>query len=424
MTSARDPAPLNSSPPQVWLRVIGGLFRLAIPLAALSVGIVAYNWLSIESEEKKSDPALKQLLRTSVKELSVTDYPVVVKTNGIVQSHNEVTLSVEVSGRVIRINPMFEVGSYFKSGELLVELDATDYQNGLAVAKAQALSATSALDLATQTHDRMRQLIRTNNVSEAELNEAAAQRKQAAAQLDAAQAAVERATNDLERTKVTAPFDGRVRQKAVGLGQLVAPGTPLGVAFAIDFAEVRLPIGARESQFLELPEHVGDAAVDVVLQDAVNPDSELQWRGKIVRTEGALDVDSLELFVIARIDDPFGLRSGQPPLRIGQPVTGLIAGKVLEQVIAIPRSAVRQLDQVYLVDPSHLTVTAKSLDSIWSDEEHVIVRQTNIPDNTLLSTTQLVYVPNGAKVEIIPEPELASLSVSTNVDGKSTSAAN
>jgi RND family efflux transporter MFP subunit len=424
MTSARDPAPLISSPSPIWLRVIGGLFRLALPLAALSIGLVAYSRLSIESEEKKNEPALKQLLRTSVKELSVTDYPVVVKTNGIVQSHNEVTLSVEVSGRIIRINPLFEVGSYFKSGELLVELDATDYENALAVAKAQALSATSALDLAAQTHDRMRQLIRTNNVSEAELNEAAAQRKQAAAQLDAAQAAVERATKDLERTKVLAPFDGRVRQKVVGLGQLVAPGTPLGIAFAVDFAEVRLPIGARESQFLELPEHVGDAAVDVVLQDAVNPDSELQWQGKIVRTEGALDVDSLELFVIARIDDPFGLRSGQPPLRIGQPVTGLIAGKVLEQVIAIPRSAVRQLDQVYLVDPSQLTVTAKSIDSIWSDEEHVIVRHTNIPDNSLLSTTQLVYVPNGAKVEIIQNPNSPRLSVSTNVDGQSTSAAN
>lgn len=406
------------------MRVIGGFVRLALPLAALSVGIVAYLKLSVESEDKKSEPAVKQMLRTSVKELSVTDYPVVVKTSGIIQSHNEVTLSVEVSGKIVRINPLFEVGSYFKSGDLLVELDATDYQNALAVAKAQALSATSALDLATQTHDRMRQLIRTNNVSEAELNEAAAQRKQAGAQLDAAQAAVERASSDLERTKVLAPFDGRVRQKSVGLGQLVAPGTPLGIAFAVDFAEVRLPIAARESQFLDLPEHVGDAAIDVVLQDAVNTDSKLQWRGKIVRTEGALDVDSLELYVIARIDDPFGLRSGQPPLRIGQPVTGLIAGKVLEQVIAIPRSAVRQLDQVYLIDPSHMTVSAKSIDSIWSDEEHVVVRQSNIPVNSLLSTTQLVYVPNGAKVEVIPDPELTSLSVSTIVEGKSTSVAN
>lgn len=256
---------------------------------------MAYLRLSVESEDKKSEPAEKQLLGTSVKELSVTDYPVVVKTSGIIQSHNEVTLSVEVSGRIVGINPLFEVGSYFKSGDLLVELEATDCKNALAIAKAQALSATSALDLAMQTHDRMRQLIRTNNVSEAELNEAAAQRKQAAAQLDAAQAAVERATSDLERTRVLAPVDGRVRQKSVGLGQLVAPGTPLGIAFAVDFAEVRLPIGAGEAQFLDLPEHVGDAAIDVVLQDAVNPDSELQRHGKIVRTEGALDVDSLEL---------------------------------------------------------------------------------------------------------------------------------
>ncbi len=424
MISASDAASPTSPPRSMWLRVIGGLFRLALPLAALSIGIWAYMRLSVESEDTKNEPAEKQLLRTSVKEMSVTDYPVVVKTSGIVQSHNEVTLSVEVSGKIVRINPLFEVGSYFSSGDLLVELDATDYENALAVAKAQTLSATSALDLATQTHDRMLQLVRTNNVSEAELNAAAAQRKQAAAQLDAAQATVERAMNDLERTKVRAPFDGRVRQKTVGLGQLVAPGTPLGIAFAVDFAEVRLPIAASESQFLDLPEHVGDAAIDVILRDAINPSSNLQWHGKIVRTEGALDVDSLELFVIARIDDPFGLRSGQPPLRIGQPVTGLIAGKVLEQVIAVPRLAVRQLDQVYLIDPSHMTVAAKSLDSIWSDEDYIVVRPTCIPDNSLLSTTQLVYVPNGAQVEIIPDPELTSLSVSTNVEGQSTSVAN
>ncbi len=424
MTQARDDEPLLSTHLSTWLRVCGGLFRIGLPVVALSLGFVAYSKLSVEPAEEKKEPVDKQVLRTSVMELSVTDYPVIVKTNGIVQAHNEVMLSSQVSGQIVHINPLFEVGSYFTAGDVLIELDAADYRNAVAVARAQALSAASAFDLATQTRDRMRQLIRTNNVSEVELNEAAAQHKQAAAQLNVAEATVERATSDLERTQIRAPFDGRVRQKSVGLGQLVGPGTSLGVAFAIDFAEVRLPIGTRELQFLDLPEHVGDANVDVVLHDGVNPNSERQWHGKIVRTEGALDVNSLELYVIARVDDPFGLRNGQAPLRIGQPVTGLIAGKVLEQVVAIPRSAVRQLDQVYVVDQSQMTLSAKSIDAIWSDQQHVIVRQSNIPDNTLLSTTQLVYAPTGAKVEIIPEPDLTTLSVSTNVDGKSETAAN
>jgi RND family efflux transporter MFP subunit len=401
-----------------------GLTRITLPLAVLAVGIVAFAKLSVEAEEDKGEPVEKQLLRTNVMELTVTDYPVVVTTNGIVQPHNEVILSAQVSGQIQHIHPGFEVGAYFAAGDVLIELDATDYHNAVAVAQAQQLSATSALELATQTEQRIRQLYHTNNVSESELNEAAAQLKQATAQLDAARAAEKRAESDLERTQIRAPFAGRLRQKAVGLGQLVGPGTSLGVAFAIDFAEVRLPIAARELPFLELPEHVGDPAVDVVLYDSVNSSSGQRWLGKIVRTEGTLDANSLELFVIARVDDPFGLHSGQAPLRIGQPVTGQITGKVLEQVVAIPRSAVRQLDQVYLVDPQQLTVRAKSIDTLWSDQQHVIVRRSSIPDNTWLSTTQLVYVPDGAKVEILSEPELTAMSVSTKATGASPSTAN
>jgi RND family efflux transporter MFP subunit len=425
MTQARDDARLNSVVVRsTWTRMLAGTFRIALPVATLATGIIAFSRLSVEAEHEPAEPADQQILRTSVMELAVTDYPVLVTTHGIVQPHNEVNLSAQVPGQIQRIHPGFEVGAYFAAGDILIELDATDYRNAVAVAQAQLLSATSAFELATQTDQRMRQLFRTNNVSETELNEAAAQLKQSTAQLDAARAALSRAESDLDRTQIRAPFAGRLRQKLVGLGQLVGPGTSLGVAFAVDFAEVRLPIAARELHYLDLPEHAGDPAVDVVLHDSVNPSSGERWSGKIVRTEGTLDANSLELFVIARVDDPFGLNSGQAPLRIGQPVTGQIAGKVLEQVVAIPRSAVRQLDQVYLVDPTRLTLSTKSIESLWSDQQHVIVRRESIPDNTLLSTTQLVYVPDGAKVEIIPEPELTAISVSIKGEGSNQTAAN
>ena len=122
----------------------------------------------------------------------------------------------------------------------------------------------------------------------------------------------------------------------------MGPGTALGVVFAVDFAEIRLPIDARKRQYLDLPELPGDSPVLVELRDAISEASETVWKAKIIRTEGALDEDSLELFAIARVDDPFGRKSGHPPLRIGQPVVGSIAGKVLDQVVALPRGAVRQ----------------------------------------------------------------------------------
>jgi RND family efflux transporter MFP subunit len=333
-------------------------------------------------------------------------------------------LNAEVSGQIINISPAFEAGSYFSKGDVLVELDARDYKTTVAVTEARLLGAWSALKLATQNLERSTTLFRSNYGSEAAVNQAIANHEQASAELDAAAAQVEQAKRDLERTKIQAPFDGRVRQKSVGLGQSVGPGTTLGVVFAIDFAEVRLPIKARELPYLDLPELPDDSPVEVELRDAISNTSETVWKAMIVRTEGALDEDSLELIAIARVDDPFGRKSGHPPLRIGQPVIGSIAGRVLDNVVAFPRGAVRQLDQVFFVDKTELTLFSKTIVPIWSDEEYVIVRDPLIADGALLSTTSLVYAPNGAKVEIIPDIEITNATAITNTTNKAEPVAN
>ncbi len=389
----------------------GMLLRVALPVGVLAAGLYAYQLLSVPVEKDPEPPPEKRLIRTRVIELRAQDYPIVINKNGIVQAHNQVILSAEVIGRVIRVSPSFEVGSYFSAGEVLVELDDRDYKNALALAQAQYEGAKAALQLASLNFQRQTKLVQRDAASQAELNQAVATRDQADSDLDAAQTQVEQAKRDLSRTKIVAPFDGRVRQKEVGLGQSVGPGTPLGIVFAVDFAEVRLPIAGRELQYLDLPEHAGDPPVEVELRNAINPASETVWKGKIVRTEGALDENSLELFAIARIDDPFGLKSGDPPLRIGQPVVGAIAGKVLEHVIAIPRASVRQLDRVYLVDQNELILNSKTIVPVWSDEQHLIVRDPQITDGTLLSTTSIVFAPDGAQVEIIPEIEDATATV-------------
>lgn len=94
----------------------------------------------------------------------------------------------------------------------------------------------------------------------------------------------------------------------------------------------------------------------------------------IIRTEGALDEATLALFAVARVEDPFGRQSGQPPLRVGQPVTGTIRGRTLNQVVVLPRGAVRELDRIFLVDPAEFTLSSRSVVPVWSDERHVIVR--------------------------------------------------
>ena len=400
-------------------RILGVLLRIALPVVCLVAGAYAFQHLSVAVEKEKEPPAEKKLIRTRVAELLSQDYPIIIKKNGIVQSHNQVTLSAEVIGKVLHVSPSFEVGSYFKAGEVLVELDARDYKTSLAMAEAQRDGATAALELAQLNYEQQSRLVARNAAPQADLNQALAARAQAESSLDSAKSQFDQAKRDLERTKILAPFDGRVRLKDIGLGQSVGTGTPLGTIFAVDFAEVRLPIAGPELQYVDLPEHAGDLPVSVELRDAINPESKTVWNARIVRTEGALDENSLELYAIARIDDPFGLKSGDPPLRIGQPVNGSIVGKVLEDVVAIPRTSIRQMDQVYLVDKTELTLSAKTIAPIWSDAQYVLIRDPKIPDGTLVSTTRIVYAPDGAKVEIIPEVDSATATVSTRMDSES-----
>ncbi len=386
-------------------RFISAIIRVLIPVGIIAAGGYAFTLLSVEPEETKSAPAAMQVIRTKVTRLHVGEYCVVVTTNGVVQPHNQVTLSAEVSGEITVLNPQFEVGSYFSEGDVLIEVDDRDYQTALTVAEAGWRLAESALNLAETSHERMLKLSLGNSASKSELDQAVAALAQAQAEVDIATSQIEQAERDLQRTKIVAPFDGRVQQTVVGIGQLVSPGTALGDVFAVDYAEVRLPIAGRELQFLDLPEMADDLPVNVELRDAIDSSSDIVWNAKIVRTEGVLDKDSLELFAIARIDDPFGLHANHPVLRIGQPVVAAIAGEVLKDVVVMPRGAVRQLDQVYLVDEAEMTLMSLSIQPIWSDEDFVIVSDPSLSDGVLLATTQLVYAPEGGKVEIIPDAE-------------------
>lgn len=401
------------------MKVLGILLRIALPIICLIGGAYAYQRLSVEVETEPEPPAEEQLIRTRVAELRTQDYPIIIQKNGFVQSHNQVALSAEVTGKVVHISPSFEAGSYFGLGDVLVELDPRDYQTALTMAEAQRDGAKAALELAQLNYEQQTRLVERNAAPQADLNQALAARAQAEATLDSAKSQVDQAKRDLERTKILAPFDGRVRVKDIGLGQSVGPGTPLGTIFAVDFAEVRLPIAGPELQYLDLPEHAGDPPVSVELRDGINPKSEAVWQAQIVRTEGVLDENSLELYAIARVDDPFGLKSNVPPLRIGQPVVGSISGKLLEDVVAIPRTSIRQMDQVYLIDKTELTLSAKTIVPIWSDAEYVLINDPTIPDGALVSTTRIVYAPDGAKVELIPEVDSATATVSTNVETES-----
>ncbi len=121
---------------------------------------------------------------------------------------------------------------------------------------------------------------------------------EAKANVDAAIAQHDQALTDLERTKIRAPYSGRILEQLVDVGQFVNTGTNMARIFAVDFAEIRLPLTNQQSGFIDLPEDYRDSpsvsAADGRELPRRDPDkatghTNLQLEGKIVRTEGAID---------------------------------------------------------------------------------------------------------------------------------------
>lgn len=381
------------------------LLRLGLPFVIILVGWAGYLFLSIEDEKPKKEEADKRTIKTRATDIVRTNYPVSVKTHGFIRPHNEVTLTTEVAGRIIDVAPAFETGNFFDEGDILLSLDSSDYEAAAISAKAQLARAEAQYALERTRSDQAKLNWEDLGYRE-EPNELVLrlpQVRETKAAVDAAKAQLERAERNLERTKIRAPFAGRVRQRNVGLGQSVGTNTPLGTIFAVDYAEVRLPVSGRQLRFLRLPESTADPALPVTLSDALNEHMNHNWKAKIVRTEGILDPNSLELFAIARVDDPFGLNSESPPLRIGQPVTGYIQGQTLTNVIALPRSSVRQLDQIYLIERETLSLERRSIEALWEDQENVFVEDIHDADRFLVSTTHIIYAAEDATVELIPD---------------------
>jgi len=391
--------------------------RLLFPAILLGFGYLGFIHLSAKKEPAAKVKRERRIIETEALLLERTDFRVTLSSEGVVQSHNETGLTPRVNGRIIKIAPEFESGSFFEKDAVLLELDPSDFE--AAVSSAEARLARAEASLAQESARAEQALLDWKDLGytedPTELVLRKPQLKEANANVKAAIADLSDARSNLQRTKVIAPYAGRVKTRLVGLGQSVSSGTTLGEIFSTDFAEIRLSLSARELNHIELPNNPGDAPVPVTFTDALSDFTPQTWQGSIVRTEGTLDEKSRKLFVIARVDDPFGLKTKtSSPLRIGQPVRAVLKGGIIPDVFIIPRSSLRSPNEITLIHPEEFTLLRQRIAPIWRDEENLIVQE-DITEGWHLVTTRLSSVPDGAKVKII-DPEEAALQTAASPD--------
>jgi RND family efflux transporter MFP subunit len=378
--------------------------KTVLPIAVILLGSAASVGLVVGrgSVETRAPASNAPLVRVQVAVPETVRLQI--ETQGTVAPRTESDLVAEVSGRITWVSASLTSGGFLEQGEALVRIDATDYEVAVERAHAALVRTESESQLARGQLDRRRQLADKGVASNAALDDAANFDRVAEAGLRDARASLRQAEHDLSRTEVLSPFAGRVRGKHVGVGQFVTRGATIARVYAVDYAEVRLPIPDADAAFLRLPvdyrhESSATSGPRVELR-ARFAGTSYTWQGRIVRTEGELDPKTHMIHAVVRVTNPYGRGDNpdQPPLAIGLFVNALIDGIEVEDVVALPRSALRGGDKMVVVDETG-RLRSRRVDVLRRDRNRVWVRS-GIEAGERVCTTTLAVMVDGMRVEV------------------------
>lgn len=359
-----------------------------IPLAIIVVFSFGAMTLMATAPELVPTSTKPVPVTVRIREVKPEVVQLVVHSQGSVMPSTESQLIPEVSGRITWMSPKLVAGGFFNEGEILARVDKTDYRNIKDRAQATLARAEAEQQHARFEYKRLVSLAERKLTSRSMLENSLRARRVADATLQDARVNYEQAQQNLQRTQITAPFTGLVRTEHVDIGQFISRGSVIATLYASDLVEVRLPIADRQLAFLNLPPTLrGELPEELQPNVTLRTEyagQQLVWHGKIVRTEAEIDISSRMVHLVARVPNT----SSATPLSVGLFVEAEIEGRLAENIVVLPRSALRNNSQVLIVDAED-KLRFRPIEQLRLYQDNVLVKGgLNAGDRVCLSPLQ------------------------------------
>jgi RND family efflux transporter MFP subunit len=382
------------------------LLKIIAPLVVLVVGVAAAYLLasSRRAPDRVERPALGPLVEVVPTE--ATSVPVIVTGHGEVVPRVAVDVVPQVTGQVVEIHPKLVAGGFFSAGEILVRIDPRDYE--LAVERAQAAVARSLVSLqreqaeAEVARDEWNELHPGEEAPGLVIREP--QIRQAEAELAAAEADLAVAILNLERTRISVPFDGVVVSESVDVGQFVGGTSRLARVYGTDVVEVRVPLKNSELAWFDIPSRAGGGSTEAEI--SASSGGELStWMGRVTRMEAEVDQTSRMVHVIVEVNDPYRASDERPALLPGTFVDVRIFGRTLDNVVPVPRFAIHDGNKVWVYDDGALDIRAVRV--LRSDRNQALVAS-GLTGGELVIVSSMDAVTDGMAVRNAGELEIST----------------
>lgn len=381
-----------------------------ICLAILMGGILVTTLIfSTEPEAQSEGASIETAILVDVVDAEKGTFAPTIVATGTVQPVEDVTLSPLVSGQIIRRDPAFTPGGFVKKGEVLLQIDPSDYRNTLELRKSELLQSETALATEMgrqQIAEQDLQLINNDSLfgdnplsdNETQLVLRQPQLNAVKATIEAARASKNQAQLNLERTTIRAPFDAHILSQNVTVGSQVAQGDNLGRIVGTDSYWVTATVPVSRLQYLKFPESNTEKGSIVHIENSSAWPSGAQRVGYLDRQIGALDNQTRLARVLVRVEDPLATTDElkeAPKLMIGTFVEVNIQADSIPDVVRINRDLVRTNQTAWVMKDNLLEI--RELDIILTDNQYAYI-QSGLSDGDKIVTTNLSTVTNGIEL--------------------------
>lgn len=376
---------------------------ICIAILLIAVGSVTVIFLT-EPVAQRSSAVKETAMLVDVTRVEYGTFRPTIVATGTVRPEREILLSPRVSGEVITVADSFTPGSFVGTGELLLQIDPSDFEATLLQRRSELRRANADLQmelgrqgLAKSDYEELADTISTEYKT---LVLRQPQLDTARAMVESAQAAVKTAELDLERTRIVAPFDAHILTREAHIGSQVGPGQSLGRLVGIDsyWVEVNLPVS--DLQWVELPQDASGAGSPARVRNRAAWPKGTYREAAVHRLIGALESQTRLARVLLTVSDPLAQRpesTGLPPLIMGSFVEVRIEGRPIPGVIRLDRRYVRQNSTVWVNQDNTLQI--READIVFLDNDFAYIRD-GLTKDDLVVTTNLATVVDGARLRL------------------------
>ena len=367
-------------------------------LAALLILILTVVFVRYRMQLQASRPAPVKTVEQQHPDVSVITattgrHAVEVIAYGSAQPRFELALTSQVAGRVELLAADFESGCRVAEGDLLAQLEDSDYQ--AAVTAAEQELSEARLSLLEEEREGARALSewQSSGLGGEPDSELVLRRPQLAAARAAvanAEATLASARKDLLQARIKAPFDALIVERAIAPGSYLQAGGEIATLYSTDRDEIAVSLSAQD--WARLPEqNILDSGTWGVALD--NVESGQSWTGRVLRSEQHLDETTRKRTLIISVEQPL---DQEPALLADTFVKARIPGRELDNLWKLPSSALSQKGEIWYVDATEQTLKSFSTTPVFSDSNAIYVE---VPEDLAAQPQQILTHPLSSYLE-------------------------